>query len=129
MGGYNHILSKYDLFFDVSSLKNMKKQALQNSHFAQKSRQRRISTDKIHGKPAMHSLITNHVLKMSVKLTFQCVRRKKKHCFALVVLNRFSICFHQGLFTRCDLYHMMLLYWYAETEEMIYESVNLKGVV
>ena len=30
------------------------------------------------------------------------------------------------MFTRCDLYHMILLYCYAETKEMIYESLNLK---
>ena len=30
------------------------------------------------------------------------------------------------LFTRCDLYHRTLLYYYAETKEIIYESVNLK---
>ena len=65
---------------------------------------------------------------MSVKLTFQCVRLEKKHSFALMVLNGFPICFYQGLFTRCDLYHTNLLYCYAKTKEMIYESVNLKGV-
>ena len=55
---------------------------------------------------------------------------KRKHCFALVVLNWFPTCFYQGLFTRCDLYHTILLYYYAETKEMINnESVNLKGAV
>ena len=34
-----------------------------------------------------NSLISNHVLEMSVKLKSQCVRFKKQHCFALVVLN------------------------------------------
>ena len=33
------------------------------------------------------------------------------------------------MFIRCSLYHMLLLYYYAETKEMIYESVNFKGVV
>ena len=46
-----------------------------------------------------------------------------------MVLNRFPICFYQGLFTRYDFYHTFLLYCYAETKEIIYESVNLKGVV
>ena len=81
------------------------------------------------GKPTLHSLIANHVLEMYVRLKFKYVRIKKKYCFALVVLNRFPICFYQGLFTRCDLYHRILLYYYPETKEMIYESVNLKGVV
>ena len=71
---------------------------------------------------------TDFMLEMFVKLTFQCVRLKK-HYFALVVMNRFPICFYQGLFTRCDLYHRFLFYYSAETKEMIYESVNLKGVV
>ena len=33
------------------------------------------------------------------------------------------------MFTPCNLYHTILLYYYAETKEMIYELVNLKGVV
>ena len=33
------------------------------------------------------------------------------------------------MFTRCGLYHTILLYCYAETKEMIYESLNLKGAV
>ena len=41
-------------------------------------------TNKKHGKPTLHSLIANHVLEISVKLEFQCVRFEKKHCFALV---------------------------------------------
>ena len=115
--------------FDVSSWTNMKKQGLQNSHFALKSRKRRIHLQQAREANSAYSLIANHVLEMSVKLKFKCVCFKKKHCFALVVLNRFSICFYQGLFTRCHLYHRILLYYYAETNEMIYESVNLKGVV
>ena len=36
----------------------------------------------------------------------------------------------QDMFTRCDLYHTILLYYYyAETKEMLHGSVNLKGVV
>ena len=46
-----------------------------------------------HVKPTLHSLIANHVLRISVKLKFQCVRLKK-HCFALVILNRFPICIY-----------------------------------
>ena len=82
-----------------------------------------------YGKPILHSLIANHVLEMSVKLKFQCARYKKKHCFALVALNLFSICFYQGLFTQCNLYHKILLSYYAETKEIIYGSVNLEGIL
>ena len=46
-------------------------------------------TNKKHGKPTLHSLITNHVLEMSVKLKFECVHFETKHCFALVVLDWF----------------------------------------
>ena len=35
----------------------------------------------------------------------------------------------QGRYTQCDLYSTILLYYYAETKELIYKSVNLKGVV
>ena len=77
-------------------------------------------------------MISNHVLEVSVKLKFQCVRFEKEHCFALVALNCFLICFIKTCspwFTRYDLYHTVLLYDYAEAKEMIYESVNMKGVV
>ena len=59
-------------------------------------------------------------LQMSVKLKFQCVRFEKKHCFTLVVLNWFPICFYQGLFIRCNLYHMMFSFYYPEPKEMIH---------
>ena len=51
-------------------------------------------TNKKHGKPTLHSLIAKHVLEMSVKLKFQCVRSEKKHCFAVVVLSWFPACFY-----------------------------------
>ena len=51
-------------------------------------------TNKNHGKPTLHSLIAQHVLEMSVKLIFQYERFEKKHCFALMVLNSFLICFY-----------------------------------
>ena len=35
----------------------------------------------------------------------------------------------KGQYTLCDLYHRILLYYYAETKEVIYEPVNLKGIV
>ena len=31
--------------------------------------------------------LANHMLEMSVKLKFECIRFEKKNCFALVVLN------------------------------------------
>ena len=34
----------------------------------------------------------------------------------------------KGPIAQCDLYHKIFLYYYAETKEIIYESVNLKGV-
>ena len=131
------MISKYEdmiilypnmIYFDVPSWRNMKDQALQNSHL-HKNLESTECSNKKHEKPTLHSLIANHVLEMSIKLKFQCVCLKKKHRFALVALNMFPICFYQGLFTRCDLYHRMLLYHYAETKEVIDESVNLKGVV
>ena len=106
----------------------MKNQTLRNSHLHKNLESAEFTYNK-HGKPTLHSLIANHVLKVSVKLKFKCVRFRKKHWFALVALSRFPICFYQGLFTRCDLYHRILLCYYAESKEMIYESVNLKGVV
>ena len=43
-------------------------------------------TNKKYEKPTLHSLIADHMRKMSFKLTLQRVRFEK-HCFALVVLN------------------------------------------
>ena len=51
-------------------------------------------TNKKYGKPTLHSPIANHVLEMSIKLKFQCVCFEKRHCFALLVLNWFPICFY-----------------------------------
>ena len=34
-----------------------------------------------HEKPTLHSLIANHVLEISIKLKFQCVRFKKEALF------------------------------------------------
>ena len=33
------------------------------------------------------------------------------------------------MFKRCDLYNTILLYYFAETREIISESLNLKGVI
>ena len=75
MGGYDHILCKY-YPYDHKNLETAK------------------FTNKKHGKPAVHSLIANHVLEMSVKIKFQCVSFENKHCFALVVFDWFPICFY-----------------------------------
>ena len=101
----------------------MKNQALPNSQFYIKiSGSAEFSYNK-HGKPTLHFLTANHVLEMSVKLKFQCIRFEKKHCFALVVLNWFPICFYQSLFTRCNSNNTIPLYF--ETKEMIYGSVKI----
>ena len=39
------------------------------------------------------------------------------------------ICVSKGPFTRRNLYHTILLYYYAETKAIIYELANLTGVV
>ena len=36
---------------------------------------------------------------------------------------------HKGRFTRCDLYHTILLDYYAKIKKIIHESMTLKGVV
>ena len=110
-------------------LKKSEKSGLTKQSFLHKNLECAKFTSRKYVKPTLHSLIANHVLEMSVKLKFQCVRFEKKHRFALVVSNWFPICFYQGLLTRCDLHHTILLYYFDETKEMIYESVNLKGVV
>ena len=72
----------------------MKIQALSNSHLIlYKNLESAEFTNKKYGKPTLDSLVANHVLEMSVKLKFQCVRFEKKHCF-LLFLNLFPICFN-----------------------------------
>ena len=82
------------IYFYVCSGRNTKNQDLPNSHFCKKNLVSVEFTDKNHGKPTLHSLIAQHVLEMSVKLIFQYERFEKKHCFALMVLNSFLICFY-----------------------------------
>ena len=106
----------------------MKNQTLQNSHLAQKNLESAEFTNKKHGKPTLHSMIANHVLEVSVKLESQCVRFEEA-LFCSGGFESVSYLFYQALFTRWDLHHRILLYYYAEKKEMIYESVNLKGVV
>ena len=48
-------------------------------------------TNKKHEKPTLQSLMAYHVLKVSVKVKFQCACFEKEHCFALVVLKCFLI--------------------------------------
>ena len=81
-------------------------------------------------KPTLHSLIANHVLEMSVKLKSKCVRLTRNIALFWWFESVSYICFYQGLFTKCDLDHMILLYYYGETKGTINdESVNLKGAV
>ena len=80
MGGYDPILFKYDLFFDVSSSRNMKNQALQNSTL-HKILENGEFTNKKHGKTTLYSLIVNHVLETSVKFQFLCVCFRKETLF------------------------------------------------
>ena len=106
MGEYDHILSKSDLFFTFPAGE------YERSGFAvilHKNLESAEFTYSKHGKLTLHSLTANRVLEMSVKLKFKCARFKRKHCFALVVLNRFPNCFYPGLFTRCHLYHKTLV--------------------
>ena len=88
----------------------MESRDLPNNHFLRKNVEKAEFTDKKRGKLTLHSLIANHVLEMSVKFKFQCVRLKLEASFAMVLFSWFSICFPSGLFTRCDLYHTILLY-------------------
>ena len=89
MGGYDHVLSKYDLYltFPVREMKNI----WLCSHFANNLESAEL-TIKNHEKLTLDSLIAYHVLEMSVKLKFQCVRFRKKHFFKI----RF-----ESVFTRC----------------------------
>ena len=99
MGEYDHILSKYDLFLCLQQEKT-KNPAFPSSHF--KNLESSEFTNKKYRKTTIHSLIANHVLKMSVKLKFQCVY--------MYVLKEALLCsggfelvtylFYQSLFTR-----------------------------
>ena len=85
--------------------------------------------NKKHKKPTLHSLIANHVLKMSIKLKFHCLCFKNEALFCSGGFESVPTCLYQGLFTRCDLYRTILYYYYDEAKEMIHELVNLKGAV
>ena len=71
------------------------------------------------------------MLQISVKLKFQWVRFEEKHCFLLggFELVSYSFLARSVYSMLLELYHTILLYYDAETKEMIYESVNLKGDV
>ena len=98
MGGYDHILSKYDLVltFPVEEIRKIK---LYETAILHKNLESSEFTYNKNGKPTLHSLIADHVFERSAKLKFKCGSFKKRHCFAQVVLNRFPICLYQGLFT------------------------------
>ena len=76
--------------------------------FAKKNHEGAKFTNKKHEKSTLRSLKAKHLLEMSIKLKLQCERFEKNHCFALMVLNWFPICFYQGLFRRYDLYHTIV---------------------
>ena len=86
MGGYDHILSKYDLSFMFVVGEILKIRFCQTV-ILQKNIESAEFINKKHGKTTLHSLIAKHVLEMFVILIFQCVRFEKRQCFALVVLN------------------------------------------
>ena len=88
MGGYHHILSKYDLFLCLQ-LEKYEKSGFPKQLFLQESLESAEVTNKKHWKPTLYSLIAKHVLEMSVKLKFQCECFEKEQCFALMVLNWF----------------------------------------
>ena len=83
---WEDILSKYDLFL-MFVVGQILKIGFTKQSFLHKNLVSAEFTNKEHGKPTLHSLIANHVLEMSVKLTFQCACFEKKHCFALVVFS------------------------------------------
>ena len=93
MGEYDHILSKYDLFLCLQQEK-YEKSGFSKQSFYIKILKMPNSLTKKHWKHTLYSLTANHVLEMSVELKFQCVCFEKKHCFAPVALNWFSICFY-----------------------------------
>ena len=54
------------------------------------------------------------------------------HLFGMYIVASCRIFFattNLGRFTLCDLYHAILLYYYAEIKDNIYELVNSKGAV
>ena len=111
--------------FDVSSWRNMKNQALHDSHFAQKSRKRRIhqqETREHHSAFPDSWPCARYVYQTQITM---CTFWKE----TLFCSGGFELVSYSGLLIRCNLYHRILFYYYAETKEMIYESVNSKGIV
>ena len=92
MGGYDHNLSKYDLFF-MFVVREIKKIRICQTVILHKNLESAEFTNKKHGKLILHSLKANHILEISVNLKFQCVHFEKKHCFALVLLRWFPVRF------------------------------------
>ena len=76
MGGYDHILSKYDLFLTLP-VGEIWKIRLCKTVILHKNLEGAEFPYKKHGKPPLHSLIANHVLEMFVKFEFQCELFKK----------------------------------------------------
>ena len=71
----------------------------------------------------------------SFEVTMYNCKRLKAFRHEWTSLNRIaadkshSVIVASGQFTRCNLVHTILLYYNAETKEIVYESVSLKGVV
>ena len=82
------------IYFWCFQLEKYEKFGFIKQSFLHKNIESAEFTNKKNEKPTLHSLIANHVLEVSVKLKFQLVRFEKEHCFGLVVLNCFLICFY-----------------------------------
>ena len=82
------------IYFLCLQLEKYEQSSFIKQSFLHKSLESAEFTNKKHEKPTLQSLIANHVLKVSLKLKLQCVCFEKEHCFALVVLNCFLICFY-----------------------------------
>ena len=110
MGGYDHISSKYDLFFYDWGCRNMKNEALPNSHFCMKISKSAEFTHNEHGKPTLHFLTASHVLEMFVKVKLQCLcfEIKALFCSGGFEFVSYLFLFKPGLLTRCNLYHTIL---------------------
>ena len=77
----------------------------------------------------MHCLIPKHVFKMPVKLKFECERLKEAtFCSGGFELVSYWFLLRPIYTMQLVSYDSFFLY-YPETKEMIYDSVNLKGVL
>ena len=68
------------IYFPCLYLEKYAKSGFTKQSFLQKSLESAEFTNKKHGKPTLLSRTANHMLEMSVKLKFLCVRFEKKLC-------------------------------------------------